>query len=96
MPTFSIFDILVGGPVLSCLKMIGIANVFFCAPPILPPSRFLKFSHLLTAVYFPPCSPISRLLLPLYTPLLQFKLKTGIMRKVMGRRQRRGKSEGVA
>lgn len=64
-------------------------------PPLLP-SRFLKFSHTLTAVYFPPCSPISRLLLPLYTPLLQFKLKTGIMRKVMGRRQRRGKSEGVA
>lgn len=65
------------------------------APPPLP-SRFLKFSNSLTAVYFPPCSPILRLLLPLYTPLLQFKLKTGIMRKVMGRRQRRGKSEGVA
>lgn len=56
MLTFPIFDILVGGPVLSCLEMIGIANVFFCAPtaplPLIlsPPSSLsvfevLQFAH---------------------------------------------------
>lgn len=91
MPTFSIFDILVRGPVLSSLKMIGIANVFFSPPLVF---EVLSFPH---PLLFPLSAPPSRAFccrFPL--PLLQFKLKTGIMREVMGRRQQRGKSKSAA
>lgn len=69
---FSIFDIRVWGPVLSCLKMIGIANIsspfsFLKSSP--PPSLLLYLA--------PFCCYV-----PL--PILQFRVKTGIMQEVMG------------
>lgn len=70
---FSVFDIRVWGPVLSCLKMIGIANIFspfsFLKPP---PTSFISA----------PLSHSFCCYIPL--PILQFRVKAGIMQEVMG------------
>lgn len=64
----------------------------FLPPPLV--FEVLSFPH---PLLFPLSAPPSRAFccrFPL--PLLQFKLKTGIMREVMGRRQQRGKSKSAA